>query len=109
MIKHIQRLRKMIKSDREFLSKEELEVLESEYFEKYNLDEIRDAFVFSSYTEMSYADLEKLTVDDLAKGIDGETWIFTKRTKTSIASNVPVLPKTFEIISRYNDHIVRQK
>lgn len=130
VIKHIQRLRKMInmavandwmtkdpfasfkgkmiKSDREFLSKEELEVLESEHFEEYNLDEIRDAFVFSCYTGMSYADLEKLTVEDLAKGIDGETWIFTKRTKTSVASNVPLLPKAFEILHKYKDHIERQ-
>ena len=130
VIKHIQRLRKMIRvavandwlvkdpfasfkgkmirKDREFLSEEELSTLENQTFEEYNFDEIRDAFVFSCYTGMSYADLEKLTIDDLAKGIDGETWIFTKRTKTSVASNVPLLPKAQEILSKYSNHIERE-
>lgn len=131
VIKHIQRLRKMInmavandwlskdpfanfkgkmiKSDREFLTKEELAILETEHLGEFHLDEIRDAFVFSCYTGMSYADMEKLTVDDLAKGIDGETWIFTKRTKTAVASNVPLLPKAFEILNKYTNHLERRK
>ncbi len=130
VIKHVQRLRKMIRvavandwlvkdpfasfkgkmirKDREFLSEDELSALENQTFEEYNFDEIRDAFVFSCYTGMSYADLEKLTIDDLAKGIDGETWIFTKRTKTSVASNVPLLPKAQEILSKYSNHIDRE-
>lgn len=129
VIKHIQRLRKivniavandwltkdpfasfkgkMIKKDREFLSQEELTRLEQEEFTGH-LKEVRDAFVFACYTGLSYADLDKLTVDDLATGIDGETWIFTKRTKTAVSSNVPLLPKALEILTEYSNHIVRE-
>ena len=130
VIKHIQRLRKMIhmavandwlmkdpfasfrgkmiKKDREFLFQEELTALENQVFKEFNFDEIRDAFVFSCYTGLSYADLEKLTVDDLATGIDGETWIFISRTKTSVASNIPLLPKAKKILSKYSKHIERE-
>ncbi|MGK7392887.1 MAG: site-specific integrase [Candidatus Cyclobacteriaceae bacterium M2_1C_046] len=129
VLKHIVRLRKIIriavsndwipkdpfanfkgqytKSDREFLLEEELQTISNKVFEDKHLDEVRDAFVFSCYTGMSYADLVKLTIDDLGKGIDGEIWIFTKRTKTAVTSNVPLLPKGLEIIEKYSEHIDR--
>lgn len=98
----------MVRKDREFLTAQELKVLEETEFKERHLAEIRDAFVFSCYTGLSYADLEKLTIDDLRKGIDGEVWIFTERTKTAVASNIPLLPRAAELLDKYASHIVRE-
>jgi site-specific recombinase XerD len=52
----------------------------------------------------------KLTPDDLIKGIDGEIWIFTIRTKTDIASRIPLLPPALAIIEKYKDNpLVKSK
>ncbi len=44
-----------------------------------------------------------MTPDNLRTGIDGEQWIFTERAKTSVKSNVPLLPKAIQIIEKYKD------
>jgi hypothetical protein len=57
--------------------------------------------VFSYYTGLSYADVAKLTKNDIAIGIDGSKWVFTFRTKTDTKSHIPLLPKTLEILDKY--------
>jgi site-specific recombinase XerD len=37
-------------------------------------------------------------------GIDGEHWIFTKRTKTDTASRIPLLPFAKVILEKYSNH-----
>ena len=83
VMKHIQRLRKMVtlaynmewldkdpfrrwkntfeKKEREFLSANELSNLETYEFPIERLDRVRDLFVFSCYTGISYVDTMKLT------------------------------------------------
>jgi site-specific recombinase XerD len=95
---------KLEEVDRGFLSKEELVTLEQKKFAISRLDTIRDIFVFACYTGFAYADVEKLTEDNIAIGIDGEKWLFAKRKKTNTSSNVFLLPKALEIIEKYKDH-----
>ncbi|PQJ18287.1 MULTISPECIES: site-specific integrase [Nonlabens] len=126
IMKHIQRLRKMVtlayhlewlerdpfarwkpkyeKSNREFLSETELENLENHDFNSDRLDRVRDLFVFSCYTGISYVDIMALTADNVMKGIDGGNWIVTKRQKTKSAVQVPLLGKVEELIEKYSDH-----
>ncbi len=40
-----------------------------------------DIFLFSYYTGLAYADIKKLMRNEIALGVDGEKWIFTKRQK----------------------------
>ncbi|MGJ8551094.1 site-specific integrase [Winogradskyella wichelsiae] len=127
-MKHIQRLRKVVtlayhlewmdrdpfvrwkmtydKTNREFLSEVELKNLEDKVFISKRLDRVRDLFVFSCYTGISYVDLMNLTSSHLVLGMDGGNWIMTKRQKTNTIVKVPLLGKALEIITKYKDHPV---
>ena len=89
---------------RNFLLKEELDLLVSRKFTIPRLDQVRDIFVFSCFTGLSYTDVIKLTPQDLSVGIDGELWVFTNRTKTDTPSRVPLLPAAKEILAKYSNH-----
>jgi hypothetical protein len=60
--------------------------------------------LFSCYTGLSYSDVMFLSSDDVSIGIDGEKWIFVKRTKTDTASRIPLLPIAKMIIEKYSNH-----
>lgn len=89
---------------RECLTKEELQELENKAISIERLDQVRDIFVFCCYTGLAYSDVEKLSKDNLSKGMDGGLWIFVDRTKTGNPSNIPLLPKAHEIIKKYENH-----
>ena len=89
---------------RDYLTKEELQALEEKEFSIDRLDQVRDIFVFCCYTGLAYTDVEKLTPENISKGLDGEYWIFVDRTKTGNPSNVPLLPKAADIINKYENH-----
>lgn len=40
---------------------------------------VRDLFVFSIFTSLSYADVKNLTTDNLQTFFDGNLWIITRR------------------------------
>lgn len=126
VMKHIQRLRKMVtlsyhlewlqkdpfirwkptfeKTNREFLSENELSNLENYHFTVERLERVKDLFIFSCYTGISYIDIMQLTHSNIHKGIDGNNWIITKRQKTKAAVKVPLLYKAQELIDKYKEH-----
>jgi site-specific recombinase XerD len=126
IMKHIQRLRKMVtlaynmewldkdpfrrwkntfeKKEREFLSANELSNLETYEFPVERLERVRDLFVFSCYTGISYVDIMKLTTENISVGIDRSKWIITKRQKTKTPIKVPLLDPALELIRKYGDH-----
>ncbi|MEO6302901.1 MAG: site-specific integrase, partial [Bacteroidia bacterium] len=87
--------------ERVFLSKEDLEILASKVFRTKRLDQIRDIFLFSCFTGLAYADVKKLDKSQVARGIDGENWIYTNRQKTDTRSNIPILPMAQSILDKY--------
>lgn len=89
------------KYDRAYLSERELELLEETEFKSERLQRIKDCFVFSCYTGLSYVDVRELTVDNIVKGIDNNYWIYTKREKTDERVKIPLLPKAMDIIEKY--------
>lgn len=89
---------------REILSQEEIDTIANKEFSTDRLGVIRDIFLFSCYTGLAYADVKKLQRSEIAKGVDGEQWIFTQRTKTEAPSRIPLLPPALEIINRYENH-----
>lgn len=92
------------RTDREFLSKEELKALEDYSLKLDRLDRVRDLFVFGCYTGISYADIRGLSPKNVQLGIDGKEWIVTKRQKTNVPVKVPILAKAKEIIHKYQGH-----
>ena len=131
VMKHIQRLRKMvtlaykmewidkdpfikfkptyIKNEREFLSKDEMQAIIEKEFEIERLNLVKDLFIFSCYTGLSYIDVMNLKVDNIAIGIDGGRWIITNRQKTHNKVKIPLLPMAELLIKKYKSHIKTKK
>jgi len=126
IMKHIERLRKVvnmaikndwldrdpfqkfqpsfIKSNRQFLSADELAAIEQKEFKILRLQHAKDMFVFSCYTGLAYIDVYELTSQNLSLGIDGEYWINTCRHKTDIPVRVPLLPPAMAIVEKYKNN-----
>lgn len=100
---------KLQKIDREFLNKEEIiKIMEKEFLIP-RMEHVRDVFLFSCYTGLAFSDVQKLTENDIVKGIDGNLWIKTKRTKTKVLSSIPLLPVAEKIIQKYQGNEYPQK
>ncbi|MEO5980116.1 MAG: site-specific integrase [Chryseolinea sp.] len=92
---------KLKETKRVFLTKDELESLETKEIPIERLSIVRDVFVFCCYTGLSYVDVEKLTSHNSAKNNDGEIWINIDRTKTGSPSSLPLLPKALHLLNKY--------
>ncbi|WP_286970779.1 site-specific integrase [Flavobacterium sp. UBA4854] len=125
IMKHIERLRKMInmavkldwlskdpfasfkkhfdKVERESLNSNELISLAKKEFTIERLRHVRDMFLYSCYTGLSYIELAELTTDKIVTGIDGGLWISTSRAKTDTGVRVPLLPQAIELMEKYRD------
>jgi hypothetical protein len=90
-IKHIQRIRKVVddaiarnwldkdpfynykgkqeKTNRTYLTQEELNLIQSSEMPFKRLEKVKDIFIFACYTGLAYVDIEKLTYDNLVIGI----------------------------------------
>ena len=92
------------KKDRVYLTMEEIEAIVNIQFTKFrkNNELIRDLFVFSVFTGVSYVDLRNLKHDNL-KRMDGELWLCFNRHKTGITCNVPLLETAKNILERYKN------
>jgi integrase len=97
---------KMVKKEviREFLSEEEIAAVFSKVFPTERLNLVKDIFIFSCYTGLAYADIEKLKRSEIIIGIDGDKWVSTTRQKTDTASRIPLLPIALEILEKYKNH-----
>jgi integrase len=89
--------------ERPFLLDEELDRIIEKNFSMPRLNQVRDIFIFCCYTGLAYADVKKLTAEEIVMGIDGEKWIWTNRQKTESATRIPLLPPALEIIDRYKN------
>ncbi|WP_229248835.1 site-specific integrase [Dyadobacter sandarakinus] len=99
---------KFKKVDKAILSKEELDAIAGVEFASDRLTQVRDTFLFCCYTGLAYSDIQSLERSDISRGIDGEQWIFTQRTKTNVKSHIPLLPEAPAIIRRYEEDPVSQ-
>ncbi len=87
--------------EREFLTKEEIIKIMEKDFTIPRIENVRDIFIFSCFTGLAYSDVEKLTLGDIIKGIDGNLWIKIKRTKTKTTSSIPLLPVAQKLVEKY--------
>ena len=126
VMKHIQRLRKMVtlayhmewidrdpfvkfkpkleKREREFLTDLELESIENLTPSIERLEVVKDLFVFSCYTGISYGDIMNLSPGNIVLGIDGNRWLMAIRNKTGTPFKMPLLPTVESIIEKYKNH-----
>ena len=89
--------------ERPFLVQEELKRIIDKQFVAPRMNQVKDIFIFCCYTGLAYADVEKLTREEITTGIDSEKWIWTSRQKTDTATRIPLLSQALEILDRYKD------
>ena len=99
---------KFVKTERPFLSQNEVDLIRFHEFNKSNLNLIRDIFVFSCYTGLSYIDVKNLKKGNIVRGIDGSNWIYTVRQKTDQMMRIPLLDVAEEIIENYRQEMKDQ-
>jgi integrase/recombinase XerD len=87
----------------EYLTQSEIDIIEQKDIANSRLSIIRDLFVFSTYSGLSFRELKNLKQNNL-KCIDGQYWVNMIRQKTKRQYNIPLLPKCIEIINRYQFH-----
>jgi len=126
VMKHIQRLRRMItlayhiewierdpfikfipkleKKEREFLTDSELQRIENFQTSIERLEVVRDLYIFSCYTGISYGDIMFLNKNNLVKGIDGHQWLMANRNKTGVPFKIPLLKPAKRLIEKYEKH-----
>ena len=95
---------KVKRVDRIFLTEEELITISEKTFEIERLNHVKDVFLFSCYTGLAYADVQKLKKFEIIKGHDGGIWINTKRKKTDTPTKVPLLPSALGLLNKYKEH-----
>jgi len=83
------------------LTTEELDLLISTPLKSATQRFIRDMFVFSAFTGLSYIDLQNLSWKDIITEDDGSLWISTDRQKTKTAFNVKLLDIPIQIMDYY--------
>lgn len=91
----------MKETDRAYLTEDELNRVIRKEFNSKRLQFVKDLFVFSCYTGLSYSDVKKLKIAELEKTPDGLWWIKTRRQKTKQRSQIPLLDVSKQIIDRY--------
>lgn len=86
--------------DRGFLSEEEVQRIIDADLPNDKLSNVRDIFIFSCYTGLSYIDIKHLTGEYIRKE-SGKYWIRARRIKTNVKYNVPLLSIPLEMIRKY--------
>ncbi len=89
--------------DRQYLTIEELKLIEELDLTDVGLSRVRDCFVFACYTGLSYVDVKGLRPQQVVIGIDGGEWIFTKREKSKTSVKIPLLDQAKEVLAKYSD------
>lgn len=92
---------RMKKIARDYLTEAELRAIENKSFDLERLSLIKDLFIFSCYTGLSYGDLMSLKPTQVVTAVDGDLWIRTAREKTLEPVNLPLLPKAVDLINKY--------
>jgi site-specific recombinase XerD len=124
-MKHMERLKKMVRwaeknewidknpfvsfqlkfhrHERDFLSEMELSAIENQLLENPMLQTVRDLFIFSCYTGLSYIDLVQLQRREIVTAVDGMKWIKSTREKSGVTINVPLLQPVRPLVDKYTE------
>ncbi len=97
------------KVDRGYLTKEELECIAKKKIDIPRLEYVRDIFVFSCFTGLAYIDVYNLKESNIRTSFDGKLWIMTKRHKTDVNSNIPLLDVPRMIFEKYKGKLPEGK
>lgn len=92
---------KIIPSEVRCLTEIELEKIQQKTISNVRLDKVRDIFIFCCFTGLSYAEVKKLSHDNIKIHEGGEGFIKIIRTKTKVKAYIPLLQAALEILQKY--------
>lgn len=92
---------KFERTDRGYLTMEEIMAIYHHTFPSRRLEQVRDLFIFSCFTALSYIDVCELQPDDINTGFDGNLWIIRKRHKTKVTASIRLLDIPIAILKKY--------
>ena len=87
--------------DRGYLSEEELVRLMEAPVQGGIEERVRDLFLFSCFTGLSYVDIKNLREENIQQFFDGCWWVIVRRHKTHVESNVRLLDVPLKLVEKY--------
>ena len=91
----------MEETDRSYLLKEDVEKLMFLNPSKQKYELVKDLFLFSCFTGLSYIDIKKLKWSNIQSFFDGHQLFISRRKKSDVASNVRLMEIPKRIIEKY--------
>ena len=91
------------KAVQKYLTTKELHRIMTTPLHRQPLYHVRDLFLFSCFTGISYKDMCLLTKSNLYSAEDGTWWIKSARQKTKIEFEIPLLDLPLQILKKYSD------
>lgn len=98
--KEIQLKRKPVQ--REFLTKEEIIAVQSLVDLAEHHSRSRDIFLFACFTGLAYSDIKSFSRKNIITDPDGSKHLQVHRTKTGVASYIPLIPVAEKILLKYS-------
>ena len=95
---------KQTRTNRAFLTEEELGILLKKEFTIPRLQTVKDIFVFCALTGLAFTDVQHLRHDHIIKDGNGEYWIRKAREKTDNMCDIPLLDIPRMILEKYKGH-----
>lgn len=94
----------LTKSNRCFLTEEELSKIINKQFDIPRLSLVKDIFVFCCLTGLAFTDVKHLTPDNISCDSNGCWWIRKPREKTDNMCNIPLMDIPRELADKYKEH-----
>lgn len=93
---------KFKKTDRGYLTQQEIYAIREKKFSTKRLERVRDIFIFSCFTGLSYIDVKNLRKSNIRTFLDEKLWIMSKRQKSDVTFNIPLLDIPKQILDKYD-------
>ncbi|MFR9628524.1 MAG: site-specific integrase [Rikenellaceae bacterium] len=96
------------KTNRDFLTERELNLIMTKEFSVHRLEVVRDIFCFCALTGLAFTDVQHLRREHITQDADGEYWIRKPREKTNNMCSIPLLNRAQQILDKYKDYPERE-
>lgn len=92
---------KQTEAPRKWLSKDDLDKIMQTRVEHKGVNLVRNLFIFSSFTGLSFVDIRNLKWEDISTDKNGTKWIRQKRSKTGSEACVPLMNIPLSILEKH--------
>ena len=93
----------------DFLEMHEIEKMYKKEISVERLTQVKDIFIFCSFTGLAFSDVKQLTADHISIDMNGNKWIRKPRQKTKNICNIPLMDIPLRLIEKYKEHPQCQK